>query len=174
MKQLSRKFIIIICIIVILFILALLLKPQPEIVKVGPIPKAFNNPTTDLPIKEPRSKEKRENTIPSVVSNKTIYLTFDDGPSYLTNNILDILSQENIPATFFVVGRHLEKYQASLRRAYQDGHTIALHTNTHNYQYIYTSDENYFNDLKAISDKVFNIIGQHSRIVRLLGGVQIP
>ena len=61
-----------------------------------------------------------------------IYLTFDDGPSYLTEEILDILDREGIKATFFVCGAN-----ESTKRAYNSGHTIALHSNTHNYSYIY-------------------------------------
>ena len=76
-----------------------------------------------------------------------IYLTFDDGPSYLTEEILDILDREGIKATFFVCGAN-----ESTKRAYNSGHTIGLHSNTHSYSYIYTSSNNYFNDLNNISD----------------------
>lgn len=102
---------------------------------------------------------------PNYYGNGVIYLTFDDGPSYLTNEILDILDREGIKATFFVCGAN-----ESTKRAYNSGHTIGLHSNTHNYSYIYTSSDNYFNDLNNISDKVFNVINIRPNIIRFPGG----
>lgn len=102
---------------------------------------------------------------PNYYGNGVIYLTFDDGPSYLTNEILDILDREGIKATFFVCGAN-----ESTKRAYNSGHTIGLHSNTHSYSYIYTSSDNYFNDLNNISDKVFNVINIRPNIIRFPGG----
>lgn len=102
---------------------------------------------------------------PNYYGNGVIYLTFDDGPSYLTNEILDILDREGVKATFFVCGAN-----ESTKRAYNSGHTIGLHSNTHSYSYIYTSSDNYFNDLNNISDKVFNVINIRSNIIRFPGG----
>lgn len=150
-------------------ILILCSQNKPEIVKVGEIPKAFNNQTTKLPL--PKKKEiKKETLVKSEVSDNTIYLTFDDGPSHLTAQILDILKQEQVAATFFVIGPSLDKYKDVIKRAHDEGHTIALHSNTHNYSYIYSSDENYFNDLNTIKSRIYNIIGVNSRIIRLPGG----
>ena len=53
---------------------------------------------------------------------------------------------------------------------YEENHTVGIHTSTHNYSYIYSSDENYFNDLNEIRNKVYNITGVNSRIIRLPGG----
>jgi len=97
--------------------------------------------------------------------NGNIYLTFDDGPSHLTNQILDILDSENVKATFFVTNA-----DASTKRAYNSGHAIALHTSTHNYSYIYSSADNYFNDLNAVSNAVYNAIGYRPNIIRFPGG----
>ena len=94
-----------------------------------------------------------------------IYLTFDDGPSFVTERILNILDEEGVKATFFVCGAN--EYT---RRAYNSGHTIALHSNTHNYSYIYASSSNFFSDLTAISDKVYNVTGYRSNIIRFPGG----
>ena len=113
---------------------------------------------------------KIKNINPSVISDKTIYLTFDDGPSYLTEKILDILKEENVPATFFVTSRGIDTYSNVIKRMQEENHTIALHTSTHNYSYIYSSDENYFKDLEEIRNKVYNITGVKSRIIRLPGG----
>ena len=97
--------------------------------------------------------------------NGVIYLTFDDGPSYVTEKILDILDEENVKATFFVISAN--KYT---KRAYNSGHTIGLHSNTHDYSYIYKSSNNYFSDLNKISDKVYNTIGIRTKIIRFPGG----
>ena len=97
--------------------------------------------------------------------NGVIYLTFDDGPSNLTKEILDILDREGIKATFFVCGAN--EYT---KRAYNSGHTIALHSNTHNYSYIYASSSNYFSDLNSISDKVYSVINIRPKIIRFPGG----
>ena len=102
---------------------------------------------------------------PSYYGNGNIYLTFDDGPSYLTKEILDILDEEDIKATFFVTsgGEYV-------RRAYNSGHTIALHTSSHKYSYVYASEENYFNDLNTVSDSVYNSIGIRCKFIRFPGG----
>lgn len=102
---------------------------------------------------------------PNYYGNGNIYLTFDDGPSYVTNRILDILDEEGVKATFFVTSAN-----DSTRRAYNNGHAIALHTSTHNYSYIYSSVDNYFNDLTAVSNAVYNVIGIRPTIIRFPGG----
>ncbi len=115
-------------------------------------------------------KLEKDEVVFSNPSQKTIYLTFDDGPSYLTNQILDILEEAEVPATFFVVGSNIYKYQEIVKRAYIDGHTIAIHSDSHNYGYVYSSLDNYLNDLMTIRRKVYNIIKEYPRIVRLPGG----
>ncbi len=103
-------------------------------------------------------------------SGKSIYLTFDDGPGPYTSKLLDILKKYNVPATFFVTNQALTKnYDSVILRAYNEGHTIGLHTNTHNYS-IYQNSETYFNDLYAIQDKVKRITGYTSTIIRFPGG----
>ncbi len=161
--------IILLTFLIIVFAMRSLFK-KVEIVEVGEIPVAFNQIKPELPLKSPKTPEPRTNEIPSVVSDKTIYLTFDDGPSYLTNQILDILKQGNVPATFFVIGTHIDEYKDTVKRAHNEGHTIALHSFTHNYKYIYSIDQNYFDDLNKIKNKVYNITGNNSRIIRLPGG----
>jgi len=102
------------------------------------------------------------------INNGSIYLTFDDGPSYgTTNKILDILKEEGVKATFFVTCNGPDNL---IKRMYDEGHTIALHTATHNYSYIYSSIDNYFNDLNKVSDRVKRITGIDSKIIRFPGG----
>jgi len=96
------------------------------------------------------------------------YLTFDDGPSANTWRILDTLDQYGVKATFFVI---YHKGQDDAYRAIVDrGHTIALHSYSHNYSKIYTSAQAYFDDLKKLDDHVSSLTGVHSRIIRFPGG----
>lgn len=98
----------------------------------------------------------------------TIYLTFDDGPrSETTSQILDILKEENIKATFFVTASGPDEL---IKREYEEGHTVGLHTASHNYSYIYSSTNAYFNDLKIVQDRVEKITGVKSKIIRFPGG----
>jgi len=105
-----------------------------------------------------------------IYQSSTIYLTFDDGPSAsITPKVLDILKEENVKATFFVTCKS-DSLNYLIKRAHDEGHTIALHTCTHNYSQIYSSDDAYFNDLYSISNKVKNITGVESKIIRFPGG----
>lgn len=102
-------------------------------------------------------------------SEKTIYLTFDDGPSPYTPALLDVLKKYNVKATFFVVCKSTS-YDKYIVRAYNEGHSIGLHTCTHVWKTIYSSVDGFFNDLNIISDRVYNLIGIRSQIIRFPGG----
>lgn len=97
-----------------------------------------------------------------------IYLTFDDGPnSGTTNIILDILKEENVKATFFVTCKGPDDL---IKREYDEGHTVALHTATHDYSIVYASDESFYNDLTTVQNRVKRITGYTSKIIRFPGG----
>ncbi len=98
---------------------------------------------------------------------KVCYLTFDDGPSDRTIEILDILERYEAKATFFVIGSGKLEY---LPRIAEKGHTIGLHSNTHRYEVIYSSTDAYYTDLYTLSDTVFQMTGIDSKIVRFPGG----
>lgn len=98
-----------------------------------------------------------------------IYLTFDDGPSSTTSEVLDILKEENVKATFFVVN-YSDYYATTIKRIVEEGHTIALHSYTHNYKYIYSSVDSYFEDLLKLKEKVKNTTGIDTKIIRFPGG----
>ena len=102
-----------------------------------------------------------------IPQSKVCYLTFDDGPSDRTLEILKILDQYNAKATFFVVGTAKLQY---LPQIVEKGHTIGLHSNTHNYSKIYKSTDAFFNDLTALSQKVYDVAGIHSKVIRFPGG----
>ena len=100
---------------------------------------------------------------------KTCYLTFDDGPSSNTKEILEILDQYHIKATFFVTGTSPKDFHY-IKEAYQKGHTIGLHTYSHDYEYIYSSLKNYISDLNKIKDVVYQQIGKNVNFIRFPGG----
>ena len=103
-----------------------------------------------------------------VVTSGVIYLTFDDGPQDGTTNvILDILKEEGVKATFFVTNKGPDSL---IKREYDEGHTVALHTASHDYSIVYASEESYFNDLYSVQDRVKRITGYESKIIRFPGG----
>ena len=106
---------------------------------------------------------------PNNNGNKVIYLTFDDGPSQYTGELLDVLSKYNVKATFFVTGRN-SNYFHYIKRAYDEGHTIGLHTYSHNYSLVYSSIDAYFSDLNSINEIVREQTGSYSNIIRFPGG----
>lgn len=102
-------------------------------------------------------------------SNKTIYLTFDDGPSPRTPEVLKILKDNGVKATFFVT--HINgKSSHYMKDIVAEGHTIALHSYTHDYDKIYASEEAYFADLQQISDLVYSETGVRTNLIRFPGG----
>lgn len=95
------------------------------------------------------------------------YLTFDDGPSDNTLKILDILDSYGIKATFFVIGASKTQYMPQI---VSRGHSIGLHSATHNYGLIYADVNSYLSDIRQISDIVYGNTGVRSNIMRFPGG----
>ena len=100
---------------------------------------------------------------------KVAHLTFDDGPSENTLKILDVLKKYNVKATFFVTAQNLDKADY-MKRIVDEGHTIALHTYSHDYSKIYSSTDEYFKDLQKIHDLVKKKTGVDARVIRFPGG----
>ena len=101
---------------------------------------------------------------------KTVYFTFDDGPSERTEEILEILKREGIKATFFVIGPSDEKADERLFRIYSEGHSVGLHTLSHDYEKIYLSAEGFWNDIEAEKSWVYSVTGKDCGIFRFPGG----
>jgi len=108
---------------------------------------------------------------PDVVipGSSTIYLTFDDGPGPYTGRLLDILDKYNVPATFFVTGAD-SRYFDQIGRAYREGHSIGVHTYSHNYYEIYSSEEAFFQDFNAVQDLINQQTGSYTQLSRFPGG----
>lgn len=102
---------------------------------------------------------------------KTVYLTFDDGPSRNTGKILDILKQYEIKATFFVIGKDLsEEGIENMKRAAAEGHAIGLHTYSHDYKKIYSSVADFLSDYDLLRQELEEQLGFSPTIFRFPGG----
>ncbi len=102
---------------------------------------------------------------------KSMYLTFDDGPSEAnTNTVLDILKERNIKATFFVVGENVKKYPEVAKRIVEEGHTIGIHCNWHDYDMLYESVDSYLADFEEALETVKEVTGVETKLFRFPGG----
>lgn len=102
---------------------------------------------------------------------KTMYLTFDDGPSEdNTSAVLDILKAHNIKATFFVVGENVEKHPEIAKRIVEEGHTIGIHCYHHDYTTLYDSVDSYLEDFEAAYEAVLEATGVEVQFFRFPGG----
>ncbi len=149
------------------------LNPGPMIPSDSPSVSEIIEPTESET--EPAPKDESETTvIPEEIpkSTGTIYLTFDDGPSLkITPQILDILKENNIKATFFIVDYQVGSEREQLViRAFNEGHTIGLHGSSHTYSKIYSSLEALIENFETLQEKVYNSTGYHSNIIRFPGG----
>ena len=104
---------------------------------------------------------------------KRAFLTFDDGPSQNTNDILNVLKENNIKATFFVLGSQVEKMPEMTKRIYSEGHYIANHGYSHVYSNIYQSPEQVLNEYNQCNQIIANVIQipeYNSHLFRFPGG----
>lgn len=101
---------------------------------------------------------------------KCMYLSFDDGPSSLTEKILDKLDAHQVKATFFVVGRNFKGKEALLQRIVDEGHALGIHTHSHQYKAIYASVESFLDDFYQVYDAVYQHTGYKAQIFRFPGG----
>lgn len=103
-----------------------------------------------------------------IPGEKTIYLTFDDGPGPYTAKLLDILKKNNVQATFFVCDH--SNYNHLLTRIAQEGHAIGIHSATHDYDKIYASEDAFFNDFYHMQDLIESKTGIKTTLCRFPGG----
>lgn len=100
----------------------------------------------------------------------SVYLTFDDGPSAQTDAVLKVLKQYDVKATFFVVGSSDEAGLQRLRNIAADGHTLGIHSYSHDYQGIYASVEDYLADFYQCYCQVREATGVSPQVFRFPGG----
>lgn len=113
--------------------------------------------------------EKPQEELPEEHLHK-VYLTFDDGPSIYTNDILDILDRYDVKATFFVVGKESEEAQAAIKRIVEEGHTLGMHSYSHVYRDIYHSVENFSADFLKLREYLYDVTGVECKFYRFPGG----
>ena len=103
-------------------------------------------------------------------TENTVYLTFDDGPTSLTPQVLNILRDHDVKATFFVVYRQGDEAASLYRRIVDEGHALAAHSASHDYRIIYQSVEAFLDDFAILSDMLEEVTGVKPEIFRFPGG----
>ena len=107
----------------------------------------------------------------AINNKKIIYLTFDDGPSSkVTNNVLDILKENKVKATFFLIGNQIKGREAVVKRIYNEGNSIGLHSYTHNYDKIYNDEDNFIEEMIDCRNEINKVVGIKPNIIRFPGG----
>lgn len=139
-----------------------------------PLPMETSRPTA-LPLEEtgplPTEPPEAETESEIMEKTKTMYLTFDDGPSAeYTDAILDVLAKYDIKATFFLVGENVEKRPEVAKRIAEEGHAIGIHCYSHAYDDIYDSVESYVEDFEKAYQVIYETTGVKVKIFRFPGG----
>lgn len=123
--------------------------------------KDYSNLYPELYVKRPKKQ---------FSPDKTMFLTFDDGPSERTAEVLDILKEKNVKATFFAVGNATDHGKAMMKRIVEEGHAIAPHSYTHNFKQIYSSVEAFLSDFNKIYNLIHETTGVKPTFFRFAGG----
>lgn len=114
--------------------------------------------------------ESRTGTEAGITAAHKVYLTFDDGPSIYTDQILDILDDYDVKATFFVVGKETETAAEAMKEIVARGHTLGMHSYSHKYTEVYASMESFEEDFTKIHDLLYDTTGVESTVYRFPGG----
>ncbi len=101
---------------------------------------------------------------------RKVYLTFDDGPSVNTEEILDILKEYDVKATFFVIYKEGRENEELYRRIVNEGHTLGMHSCSHVYSKVYASPEAFMEDTNTLRNFLYMVTGVESRFYRFPGG----
>lgn len=125
---------------------------------------SFQNKTTAIRRIEVQGQPSKETVTPE---GKVIYLTFDDGPGPYTEQLLEVLAKYDVKATFFVTN---SGYYDAMKKIAEEGHSIGIHTMTHNYGEIYASPEAFFQDLYGMQDIIYKQTGKKTTLMRFPGG----
>ena len=133
---------------------------------------------------EPRSIEgianipsaDEENDLLKIVEDSSedyrAYLTFDDGPNTkITPQILDVLRRYDVKATFFQVGTYIKQYEDIARRVYDEGYLISSHSNSHDYDKLYATEESFRKEIESSYEAICDVIGEEPfKLMRFPGG----
>lgn len=99
-----------------------------------------------------------------------VYLTFNDGPSEHTAEILDLLAERNVKATFFVTGTEDEALVPLYQRIVDEGHTLGMHSYANKYNVLYESEDAFEQDYQKLRDYLKELTGKESMYYRFPGG----
>ncbi len=187
----SKKIAILILLIIVAIGLILVARNAIEMIKQHKVYKQYEAQLATLakqeevePMEEPEEKvenmpkltEEARNNIQTIYQSETkrAFLTFDDGPSTVTPAILDVLKQENVKASFFVLGSRVNAMPEMTKRIYDEGHYVANHGYSHSYSAIYASPQAVLDEFNECNKAVRNAIGvsdYHSHLFRFPGGL---
>jgi peptidoglycan-N-acetylglucosamine deacetylase len=103
-------------------------------------------------------------------NEKVIYLTFDDGPSIVTSEVLDVLKKYEVKATFFLIGNQINGMENIVKRINSEGHSIGLHTYTHNFKGIYPNRNIFIKEMINCRNEINRVVGISPNIIRFPGG----
>lgn len=146
---LQKKFILFICILLLFFATLFFYLSTPF---------SFATELTTNSVLDDSLKEKI--TTLTSQKEKIAYLTFDDGPTTkATGKILDVLKNENVKATFFVVGKHVQEHPELVKRAYEEGHYIANHGYHHDNRKLYKSSNDFIAEIQNTDLEIGKAIG---------------
>lgn len=138
-----------------------------------PLPSPSPMPKPRETGREPKYRAEYVQAYNGYEGEKTAYLTFDDGPTAnITPQILDILKEKEVRATFFVLGSMVEKNQEMTKRIAAEGHILANHSYSHVYREIYASPQSLLEEICRTEEAVVNTVGEESytRVFRFPGG----
>ncbi len=182
-ERANRIFVIVMLAVLVLSVIISLVtaivsikKTQKEIENLSEVEKIEEmlEPTPIVPVYSAENNAKVTNIYASNDGEKVAYLTFDDGPSKnITPQILDILRNEGIKATFFVLGSRVELYPELVRQEYNEGHYVANHGYSHNYSSIYSSPNAVLDEYNLTESKIKEALGidsYSSHLFRFPGG----
>lgn len=133
-----------------------------ESTEASPAPVASAAPTVEIASADESNLAQPGDTL-------KVYLTFDDGPSSNTDEILDILDQYGVKATFFVIGKEDPEAQEAYKRIAEEGHTLGMHSYSHQYSLIYNSLEDFEADFTKLQSYLYDLTGVESQFYRFPG-----
>ena len=99
-------------------------------------------------------------------TKKVAYLTFDDGPNVNTPEILDVLKEKNVKATFFMLGSSILSHEDITKRVYDEGHAVGVHSMTHNKKLVYAHSYAFLNEMNKTNDLLLKITGSKTMLLR--------
>ncbi|GAA0221642.1 polysaccharide deacetylase family protein [Metaclostridioides mangenotii] len=111
------------------------------------------------------SQEKNKG--PGATPKKVAYITIDDGPSKFTNELLDILNENDVKATFFLIDRNMKNYKKEVKRIVNEGNSLGFHSVSHDVKMLYKTPQATLDEFETCKNTMKEISGQTSNLIRL-------